>query len=204
VGKFSPHPSSALNHPILSDRVSFQVYPSPPRSCYPCNLYAPPRFNLSTLLRCALAESVHHGYYFILSYHISPLLCHPVSPSCYLSPPPSLMPVSCVCESLDPSRLVSDCIDIDVRLSRRCCHHPCFANPSSLPSCLPSAHTCVSSLCFRCAPCFVYCRSSLIPCEPFGRILLFSVSSFVLFAGPLISLRTILLPTLTSLRLILR
>jgi len=53
----------------------------------------PSRSNLSTLLRCALAESVHHGYYFILSYHISPLLCHPVSPSLL----PRLLPrLSCL------------------------------------------------------------------------------------------------------------
>jgi hypothetical protein len=104
-----------------------------------------------------------------------------LSVSVISSPPSSPMHVSRVCESPDLSRLVSNCIDIGVRLSCRCCHHPCFTNPftpSSLP--LPVSHLphtrVSSSLCFRfrCAFCFVcYRYSSLIPREPFGRILYF-------------------------------
>ena len=75
----------------LSDRPSFFFLRSISRSCCPCKLNLSfgsfSRPDLSTLLRYALAGSVHHGHYFILSYHISLLLCLSASPSlclCYL------------------------------------------------------------------------------------------------------------------------
>lgn len=110
---------------------------------------------------------------------------------CYLvSSLSSFISVSRVRESPGPSRLVSNCIDIDVRLSYRCCRHPCFTNPFILSTLLSPVSR---SLCFRCALCFFFlslfvsyrvnlpvgCFAFQFSCFQFSRslILLRSISS---------------------------
>lgn len=55
--------------------------------------------------------------------------------------------------------VLSNCIDIVVRLSRRCCHHPCFTNPFT-PSTLPLPVSHLFHICFS-SDLFVFFRFSV-------------------------------------------
>lgn len=157
VGKPSPRFFFASNPPTLSDRVSSlpQVYPV-------LDVHAISSLLDSIYLRFCDAHLQNLYIMVIISSYLTIYLrCSATQSLCLCYLVSSLL--SRVCESLDPSRLVSNCIDIDVRLSCRCCHHPCFTNafaPSSLPSPISHLpHTCLLVSLF--SMCILLCLLSL-------------------------------------------